>query len=211
MKTFTFYEFAGIIAPGALALMGIAFLFPSTREVLIVKDLSIGGMGLFSVISYVAGHLIQALGNVMEWLWWWTCGGMPTDWIRTMKGGLLSNAQIDSLMKRVAVLIDSKNGFKLEEISSNDWQAITRQVHAVVVARGNTERLEAFNGNYGLTRGIAAALVIIAVSILLQDVSHWKMALIVFVGAVIALFRMHRFAKHYARELFIQFLSRDSV
>jgi len=36
--------------------------------------------------------------------------------------------------------------------------------------------------------------------------SLWIFALLPFVGSMLALYRMDRFAQHYAREIFIQFL-----
>lgn len=207
MRTFTFYEFTGFLVPGALAITGIAFIYPSTREALFIKDVSLGDLGLFVVISYASGHFIQALGNAMEWLWWRALGGMPTDWIRTGKKSVLSPVQMNLLMCRLAKLLEADK-FNVAEMSADDWHAVTRQVHAVVVMQAKIEQLETFNGNYGLNRGIAAALIVIAAAILMRDAAGWRAALAAVAGAVVALLRMHRFAKRYARELFVQFLSR---
>ena len=95
----------------------------------------------------------------------------------------------------------------MKEISSDDWYAITRQARVVVTKEADIEQLEAFNGNYGLNRGLAAALLVIAAGIVIRDLGHWEAALFSMAGALVALLRMHRFAQHYARELFVQFLS----
>jgi glucan phosphoethanolaminetransferase (alkaline phosphatase superfamily) len=59
-----------------------------------------------------------------------------------------------------------------------------------------------------LNRGLAAALLAI---IVLAFVTHgWaasKAAILLAIGAAVAVYRMHRFGVHYARELFVQFLS----
>lgn len=61
-------------------------------------------------------------------------------------------------------------------------------------------------GNYGLNRGIAAGLLVVVVATLLQTPINWLAVTGVGVAAALATYRMHRFARHYARELFVQFL-----
>ena len=46
------------------------------------------------VLAYVVGHLIQALGNLIEQLFWALQGGMPTDWLRTNRHQLLAPTQV---------------------------------------------------------------------------------------------------------------------
>ncbi len=64
------YEFAGIIAPGAVTIFGLSRIYPEIG--LLVKDdkISFGEFGLLLILAYVAGHLIQALGNLIEKIWW---------------------------------------------------------------------------------------------------------------------------------------------
>ncbi len=65
-----------------------------------------------------------------------------------------------------------------------------------------------FNGNYGLNRGMAAALLaILVLAFVTHGLAAWTAAILLAIGAAIAVFRMHRFGVHYARELFVQFLS----
>jgi hypothetical protein len=84
-RDLSFYEFAGIVAPGLVLLLGIAVLTSDAPSFQQIAKFDLGGLGLLLVLSYVAGHLVQAIGNVLErvyWSWW---GGMPTDWVRNGK------------------------------------------------------------------------------------------------------------------------------
>ena len=206
MKTLNFYEFAGLIAPGAVTLFGIALLFPASRGALVGENLSVGEFGLFTILAFVAGHLIQAFGDVIEALWWKAWGGMPTDWVRSGKHKLIAEAQRQDLSTHLHGKLNQKGYPKLEEISSSDWSGITRQVYAAVAAQARSERVDRFNGNYGLNRGIAAALVIISALTFAFRPAHWPIGVLTFLGVGLALFRMHDFGKRYASELFVQFL-----
>jgi hypothetical protein len=66
--------------------------------------------------------------------------------------------------------------------------------------------VDTFNGNYGLNRGLAAGLPAALALMPTQAAVDWRVVVCVLVGAGLALYRMHRFARHYARELFVQFL-----
>lgn len=205
MRQFDHYEFTGILAPGVALLTGLAIVFPNVYALDSFKDVSVGGLGLFVVLAYVAGHLIQAVGNVLENIWWRAWGGMPSDWIRSKPNALLATEQVKALAahaKRLLGLADLDIG----ELTSKQWYAVTRQAHAAIVSAGRAGRVETFNGNYGLNRGLAAALFVVSLVSLAVQPARCEVAAVGFVVGCLALYRMHRFARHYARELFVQFL-----
>jgi len=205
MRQFDFYEFTGILVPGAAALAGVLILVPSVMPISAVKDFSVGGFGLFVVLAYVAGHLVQAVGNLLEWAWWKACGGLPTDWARTAPTRLLANTQASMLSKAIAEQL-KLSGVDIRAATSPEWYSITRQINAAVEASGRASRIQTLNGNYGLNRGLAASLLVLLVVAVVIQSMHWVVdgGLIVAIG--LALARMHRFGKHHARELFVQFL-----
>lgn len=205
MRQFNFYEFTGILVPGAAALAGVLMLVPGLMPMAAVKDFSIGGFGLLVVLAYVAGHLVQAVGNLAEWLWWKAWGGMPTDWVRKNATCLLAEAQAAMLPKAIAEQL------KLPDVdpratSREQWYSITRQISAAVDAAGRGSRIQTLNGNYGLNRGLVAALVVVLVMALIATPADWAVLGGLGVAIGLALARMHRFGKHQARELFVQFL-----
>jgi hypothetical protein len=81
------------------------------------------------------------------------------------------------------------------------------QLYARLSQAGRTERLDAFNANYGLFRGLASALLVTAiVSILMHSLKH-PVSIALMVCTVVSLLRMNRFGVHYAAELYRQALN----
>src|SRR5437868_9577527 len=79
-KNFSFYEQTGILIPGATLVFGLLFFFPEFRMLFFSDGVSIGGLGLFLLISYAAGHLAAALGSIMENCIW-LGRGRPSNWV----------------------------------------------------------------------------------------------------------------------------------
>jgi hypothetical protein len=205
MRQFDFYEFTGIFAPGATALAGMLLLAPDFIAPETIKDFSVGGLGLFIVLAYVLGHLTQAVGNGIEWAWWRLCRGMPTDWLRTKPDCLLAPSQFAALEKAIKVHL-RLDDIRIVESTREQWYAVTRHVYAAVAGAGRAARVDVFNGNYGLNRGIGAGLLVVLVIALINRPVDLSIVGGVAVALILAIFRMHRFARHYARELFVQFL-----
>jgi hypothetical protein len=205
MKQFDFYEFTGILVPGATVLTGAVVLFPGWGLPALIKDTSIGGLGVFIVLAYVLGHLVQAVGNGIESIWWKIWGGMPTDWLRTKPDCLLAPSQLTVLEKAVKERL-GLDGLQISHSTAGQWYAVTRQVYAEVAGAGRAARIDVFNGNYGLNRGIGAGLLVVLVIALINWPVDWTFAGGVTAALALAIYRMHRFARHYAREVFVQFL-----
>jgi len=205
MKQFDFYEFTGILLPGAIVMAAMVLLFPGWGLPTLVEDISVGGLGIFIVLAYAVGHLVQAIGNLIEAVWWKYWDGMPTNWLRTKPARLLAEQQISLLQERLRKQ-PGLASFEITSSSLSDWHAITRQIYAAVAGAGRASRVDMFNGNYGLNRGLAAGLLAVLALLPTQTTMDWRLVVCVLVGAALALYRMHRFARHYARELFIQFL-----
>lgn len=205
MKQFDFYEFAGILVPGATVLTGAVLLFPGWGLPALIKDTSVGGLGVFVVLAYVLGHLVQAVGNGIEWVWWRLWGGMPTDWLRTKPDCILAPSQFATLEKSIKSRLGN-DGILIAQSTREQWYAVTRQVYAAVAGAGRAARIDIFNGNYGLNRGIGAGLLVVLAIALINRPVDWPIVGGVAAALVSAIYRMHRFARHYARELFIQFL-----
>ncbi len=207
MKAFDFYEFAGILVPGAMTLTAIVLVFGFMRTTIFAPDLTVGDLGLFVVLAYAAGHLTQAIGNGVERLWWRAWQGMPSDWIRTRAHHLLGDTQLQSLPGKLASELNIHTTLDAQNLSARDWYSITRQVYAEVSAQSRNNRVDSFNGNYGLNRGIASALLIgLVLLLIVHGLAYWQIILALIVGIVVALYRVHRFGVLYARELFVQFL-----
>jgi hypothetical protein len=192
----TFYDFIALIIPGTALLIGLALLFDvgSLRPLLVPEDL--GAFGAHLVIAYMAGHTLQALGNLIEGLYWRAWGGTPTDWPITAPKRSDHKTAVDTLARLTGVKAP-KAGKKTE------WRSIVSAARAALYAKDVADRLQVFNATYGMFRGIVAALVIIAaIGWMSRQVSPLVLYPTIFVIAVACLYRMHRFAVHYAGELF---------
>lgn len=230
MKTFDFYEFAGILVPGAVLLFGIVQLIPGLAAALGGKDLVVGNLGPFIVLSYAAGHIVQAVGTLIEPRLWslrrWG-GALPTDriWeeVKAGQGGLLSSPQVTELASQLEPKLGLTAPLDLSKLDKAAWPGLTRQVYAAVAGANRAVRVDIFNGTYGLTRGIAcSSLILLAVLsghilITLLPFVHSNapggtilrltvIAVALLVIVLLIFYRMHRFGVYYGRELFVQFL-----
>ena len=205
MRQFDLHEFLGYIAPGMLLLVGIRYVLPETEAILPMSGITFGEFGIGIVLAYVVGQLLQTIGNGLEMLWWWLWGGMPTDWLRTGKHEIIAPVQVANVEARVRKLLGDRS-FKLAEINRKQWYAIIREVCAAISGMGRNVRIDVFNGYYGLCRGIAASMIVLLACGVMTNISAWGVHLALVVLIALAIYRMHRFAVHYGREVFVQFL-----
>lgn len=207
MKKFDFYEFTGVLAPGAVVVYGLARIYPDLGIIARDEKISFGELGLLLILAYVVGHLIQAFGNVIESIWWKCNGGWPSDWVRTNKRDIIAKAQWNVLPARIRDSLKIECPDNLAAVTPKDWKSITRQVYAAVRKAGRADRVDIFNGNYGMFRGVAAGIIVILVAAFNDvETGPWKLYGVLLVMALLAVMRMHRFAVNYARELFVQFI-----
>jgi hypothetical protein len=210
MRNFEFYEFAALLTPGVITLAGLLWMFPSVGPHPL--DLSTGSLGLILILAYAAGHLIQIAGNLIENCYWMMWGGRPTDWVTAKKHSLISKPQILVLEEQVR---DGLPGFHFQELygcGKVHWLAATRQIYAAVSKVGMAARVDIFNANYGLCRGMAASfLILLGSSLAAFHFTQIRREMLLLALFIAAMFRMHKFAVYYARELFVQFIQSRAV
>ncbi len=206
-RDFDFYEFVGYLMPGAFILFLVSMSVPTTRAMFLSKDLSVGVLSIFVLMSYVAGHLVQAFSTLWEEVFWKWDGGWPSAWVLHQNQNLLSNEQIARLPQE----IKQKLGIEIVDLDNSitpgHWRPITSQMYAAVKSSDRATRIDIFSGNYLLLRGIASGFIIVEIGIPFVHTGH---VFLTYLGVMIlqclALHRMRRFGIHYARELYVQFL-----
>ncbi len=196
-RAFDFYEYAGILVPGAVFIIGLLWLFPDGRALLSKEGVTLGELGLFVIVAYAAGQLVQAVGNYIEWAWWKLWGGMPS--VLVLGGKYVTADQHRRILDAIRSGGMSADP-NLEKLPRVQRLAIVREMYSVVVAAKRASRVDIFSGNYGLMRGLAAAILI------LLGAQSLLVAGVLTIMLLLALQRMHRFSKHYAIELFVQYL-----
>lgn len=221
-----------MIAPGGLLLFGLSYFFPKIGVLLYGKEISFGDLGLFVILAYVAGHIAQGLGDLIEFAML-QITDWPTSWARNGKEPFasvrimeifpeevrkmcgqsfekpfLSPQQLQKLPFKIREVLKIDCPDDLSQINSDDWFYITRQAYGVVKRVGLADRVDIFNGHYALMRGTAASLIILLlVAFLYPPPLNRQLYEILGIIFCIALWRMHRFGIHYARELFVQLLN----
>lgn len=204
-KEFSFYEFTGTVIPGSTLILGLAFAHYPLLDFLMGEKFGAGHLGLFIVASYIAGQLVQGIGNLLEKLLW-VFRGMPSTWIRRNNPPYLSDAQTKRLREVLTTLLGHEVG-PLENLDTRACLAITGQLYSKLEKEGRNQRIDIFNGNYGLFRGIASALLVL---VTVMSVKHgfWTQSTAIMTGVfLVALMRMQRFGVHYASEMYRQALN----
>ncbi|MEM6636811.1 MAG: hypothetical protein AAF667_13085 [Pseudomonadota bacterium] len=197
--SFEFYEYAGIIVPGSVLAFGAMWLLPELQAYLGPDGFTFGELGLFVVISYALGQLVQGVGNTVETLLWWPFGGLPSK--RVLDGESLTSEQH---ARFVGIL--REDGVIGETVSRTEARAAMREVYARVAASGHSNRIDKFNGIYGMMRGLSASLIILTV-VCAVSTSDWIAVSLLAFATFISLRRTHRFGWHYGRELAVVFLA----
>lgn len=197
----TLYEQLGIIIPGSILLFGLVPYYPELKLLTTKDAFSVGELGLFVLISYAAGHLVAAIANGLENLFWWN--GMPSDWVTCDPPALISVEQVEKLREKVRDRLKI-NIATMARYDRKKWWPVSRQIYADVGKNGKPDRIDTFNGNYGLNRGLSSSCLLLTVVALAH--ADWMIAVSLFLAACIYGFRAYRFGVHYARELYLQFL-----
>lgn len=200
---FNAYEYVGVIAPGSVIMFGAILIYPDLKELISGEGVTIGGLGIFIILAYIVGHLLQGLGNFFEKIFWFFFDGMPTQWVLKPKQRLLASVQITKLFYAVKRLYPQ---FDAASITKKDWFFLTREIYSRVKAANHSDRIDSFNRTYGLLRGIAVALIFSAALSAFFYPANWKAYTVIGVAAALASYRMYLFGTHYGRELFIAFL-----
>jgi hypothetical protein len=129
---------------------------------------------------------------------------MPSDWVVKEKTTLLSEEQREKLPKK----LQARLGLTIAKIVGMDreqWFPISRQIYSDVERHGKRDRIESFNGNYGLNRGLASGC--LALACVAFAFHSWAVGLGLLVFCGVYIYRACRFGIHYGRELYVQFLS----
>lgn len=196
------FDFVSLIVPGSLIIVAVTIAFPNP---LIggLDEVTLGKVGIALVAAFIVGHFVQALGDVIEFLYWAPFGGRPTTWVAKEKQGLLVDAQLS----RLSTLI--KDELKFKTLQSLEKPSAISEINAKVRSSGSADRIEKFSQSYVLLRGLTVAFLLVSVLSIVHKNANPAVAIGMIGAAMISVFRMHRFAEHYAREVYTEYLAID--
>ena len=212
-RTFAVYEVVDAVVPGAIFVLFSMILFWDARLEQLMHW-SLGSVAVFMLVAYAAGQLAQIAGTVLEAGWWKMRGGMPHDWPRSGKQGLLPADQVKALEARLQQRLGLAPDFTIAASTAGTWYFLVRQISALVAAAPEAERLDALQGHYRVARGLAAVMFALAAifavldpyGALHNDPHNLFHAGLCLAFGVLALFRMQRIGVQYALELFARFM-----
>ena len=198
-RDLSFYEFSGIFLPGAVLLGGTLLTIDEARLWILSEDFGASQLGLFLISAYVVGQLLQGLGNLVEKIYW-VGRGIPSHWVTRESIPFLHEQHA----KRIGELFKKLTDLEIADRKSlrkKDSRNLTGSLFSVVKKEADTSRIDVFNGNYGLFRGLSTSFLIL----ILFNVgvgTSLPTKIILTICLLLALVRMERFAVHYARELY---------
>lgn len=198
-RDFSFYEFAGILVPGVVCV----FVINLIAEVVYARQMldysTLGETVIAVVLAYAAGHILHALGNLYEQIFWWALGGMPTYWINQKNsfGNFL-------LPEETRQMVLQKLHHQFHVHTEHDYGV---DVYGFLSSKpGVTEkRIDIFSANYSLFRGLTITFYLVGLIALVYLSS--KIAIVLLGCGFLANFRMVRFSKLYAKEIFRTYLN----
>jgi hypothetical protein len=208
MKPFNIYDILGVLAPGAVLTIGVVTLFPQFSSFLTNENFTFGDFGLIVLVSYLTGNLVAAVGDLLEKPYWHIFGGRHSERVQKNDGTVISArefAALENKLRAVGMLGQSETTGTL---SKEDWFALTRRIYSYIDSRRAAQRVEIFNAEFGMNRGIATGFLALCMILAVKwGLNSWKIDLILAVCAALALYRMHRFSRYYAQALFRNFLT----
>lgn len=198
--SFDYYDFKAVIIPGTFTLFWLFKLFPDFITP-VSADISFGTFSLFTLLSFVTGHIIHSFGQIFEKCFWRIFNGIPTDWVFGCCKKIITDKQKGSLGKKMKILLNED----IRTVSKENYRIVVKQIYQKIQTTGNIHKLNIFNANYGLQRGLAVSCIIL--SFLLFYFQKWELIPLGLLGSVLFVLRMYSFAENYAQELYIQFLN----
>lgn len=201
------YEYVGLAVPGSVLVFVLTLLSPDVRSVVAGGGLDLGGFGVFLLLSFVAGYLVQALGNGLER-------------VESVLG-----VDVSGQMLRGREIVSHSQRLRLEACLREDghtgagtmtpagWSATRAEMAAAVRRSGAAHRLDTFLRMYGLGRGLTAAFLLsLPVTLLFPRDGEIRLRYlaVLSVCALLAYLRTRQFSVHYVRELVIAYVAENS-
>lgn len=204
MDKIKIHEISAYLIPGAIATYGFLLFFPSDMTFISSHNFSIGDFGVFTILAYSVGHIVQILGRYIE------------KGIEKSRGDfkgkkhflkLLSEEQrhlIEQKLKKQKIITS-----RLSDIPDNQWNKIYRSIYIDVVNSEQNERINVFKNHSKLCRGLGTGIfLLLSLYIFTGKFQPSKLfVVILLILTILALFdRMRGFDKRDAEETYHQFI-----
>lgn len=194
-----YYDLLSTAIIGVVVVAVINYLFLGNIEIDSIAYLSLG---------YLAGYFINAIGSLLEDIYYFTIGGKPSDRLLTIVEG-----QQWTGYKRVKFYETEKvTNLLKEELGSQD--ASISRLFSCAMRKMNScadSRVPAFNAQYAWSRTLLTAVWMIDVLLVFRYYDQWLFWLI---GLLLLLISWNRFKErgyYYAREVLNEYLKQAEI
>jgi hypothetical protein len=201
-KEFSFYEFVGILVPGVTLLFFSEVIVELVYKKTIIDFSKVGESVVFLIIAYGIGHILQAVGNLFETLMWELLfGGRPSHWLTKKNRFGLTLFDPEQEQKIKTKIFQQFGETKNKDYGKDihNWLSLKEKI--------TEKRIDVFNANYSLFRGLTVSFYLLTIIVLI--LLGWKLILIPLVLGLLSNFRMFRFGKLFATEVFRTYLYLD--
>lgn len=217
LDRFDYYDAVAHVIPGAVACLFMLYVLDIVGVPLPkISEGSFAQVGIGIVVSYVVGHLLQAVASTVEPFYYATWGGKPSINLLEVQSKTFSDAQRNRLIG------DISSYFKVSEILPEDKKGKRRfyqRLFERCMALCNREKLgrvDRFEVSYSFHRVLLttfALFFLFTLTLKLLICGKWlsiqsdKSVLLIFlicataVGTAIEFFRARKRAYYYAREV----------
>jgi hypothetical protein len=193
------YEVVAVALPGAVALLFLWYLHPeilgTTKFEL--KDISVGTLGIFAIVSLAAGQVVQAMANLSESFLTWLadhCLPNPAE-------NLLSDHQWQKFDRTMERKTGVDNASKIAKAKNRRCyrKDLLKDIIDIARRRDTTGMLQIFSVTYGLNRGLAIAAGAAAAGAAIE--ARWPTAVVFVLLCIAMTYRAVRFSRRYEGEL----------
>lgn len=197
--SFDAFDFIGLVAPGLIFNLGCRVLFPEVAANIPQSSFSIGDLGILATVAFATGHLLQGLGNILESAIWLLLGGWPTEKLLLPTSRLLTEPQKTKIRSQLL----TSSAAESRKLAGSE----VRAMYVAIARSASTSRIDKFGRNYVFARGLVSCLALLFLLYGAVGAPTKLGVILLLLGTVLAVGRMHRVASQYARELGVTFLS----
>ena len=199
---FKYYDTLSTLISGTVLL----FIISMTTE----WDVSQFNVAIILALAYVLGYMLNALGALLEPVYYWFMGGMPSNKLLTApKPSCRGNVRNYTGFGRIR-FYEYDKAVRCLKKELNDENANARKMFGKAMSYSNTNektRVPDFNAQYAFSRGMLTLALVSSAFILPKFYDVWYAWLIVVFVVLLVGLRCKERGYYYAREVLIEYLN----
>lgn len=194
-----YYDLLSTAIIGVVIVTVVNFLFLGNIEIDSIAYLALG---------YLAGYFINAIGSLMEFIYYKTIGGMPSDNLLT-----LVPKQKWTGYNRVR-FYEAQRVIDTIKRELNDKNASTQKMFSCAMRKVNgceESRVPAFNAQFAWSRTILTAILISSILFAIRFYDEWIFWVVSISLLLISWNRFKERGYYYAREVLNEYLKQTNI